>query len=132
MQSIVQKVKPDKCLGLDEIPNRFLKAMRELLIKALQALITAVIKVNHYLKRFKAACTIVFQKLSKLDYADPGAWRPIALLSTLGKVVKTLLAHRLSALTKKEGLLPDSQIGNRTNRFTETVLELLIEQIHTT
>ena len=132
MQSIVQKVKPDKCLGLDEIPNRFLKAMGEPLIKALQALITAVIKVNHYLIRFRAARTIVLQKPSKPDYADPGAWRPIALLSILGKVVETLLAHRLSALAEKEGLLPDSQMGNRTNRSTETALELLVEQIHTT
>ena len=73
MQSIVQKVKPDKCLRLDEILNQFLKAIREPLIKALQALITAVIKVNHYPQKFRAACTIVLQKLSKLDYTDPGA-----------------------------------------------------------
>jgi hypothetical protein len=59
VQYIVQKVKLDKCLKLDEILNWFLKAIRELLTKALQALITAVIKVNYYLKRFKAACTIV-------------------------------------------------------------------------
>jgi hypothetical protein len=58
---------------LDKIPNQFLKAIRELLTKALQALITAVIKVNYYPKRFRAACTIVLQKLSKLDYADLGA-----------------------------------------------------------
>jgi hypothetical protein len=43
------------------------------LTKALQALITTVIKVNYYLKRFRAACTIVLQKLSKLDYANLGA-----------------------------------------------------------
>jgi len=73
VQRIVQKVKLDKCLGLDKIPNRFLKAIREPLIKALQALITAVIKVNYYPKRFRAACTIVLWKLSKPDYADLGA-----------------------------------------------------------
>jgi hypothetical protein len=73
VQSIVQKVKPDKCLKLDEILNQFLKAIRELLIKALQALITAVIKVNYYPQKFRAACTIVLQKLSKLDYTDLGA-----------------------------------------------------------
>jgi hypothetical protein len=52
------------------------------------------------------------------------------LLSTLGKVIKTLLAHRLSTLAEREGLLLDSQIGNCTNRSTETALELLVEQIH--
>ena len=93
VQDIVRRVKPDKCPGSDEIPNRFLQAMGEPLIKALQALITAVFKVNYYPKRFRAARTIVLRKPSKPDYSDPGAWRPIALLSTLGKVIETLVAH---------------------------------------
>ena len=59
VQDIVQRVKLDKCPGSDEIPNRFLQAMGEPLIKALQALITAVFKVNYYPKRFQVACTIV-------------------------------------------------------------------------
>ena len=92
---------------------------------------TAVNKVNYYPKRFRAACTIVLRKPSKPDYSDPGAWRPIALLSTLGKIIETLLAHRLSNLAKQEGLLPNCQIGNRINRSTKTALELLVEQIHT-
>jgi len=62
---------------------------------------------------------------------NPGAWRPIALLSTIGKVIETLAARRLSTLAEQEGLLPDNQMGNRTNRSTETALELLVEQIHT-
>jgi hypothetical protein len=70
VQHIVQKVKLNKCLKLNKILNQFLKAIRELLTKALQALITTVIKVNYYLKRFRAAYTIVLQKLSKLDYAN--------------------------------------------------------------
>jgi len=70
VQNIVQKVKLDKCLRLNEILNQFFKVIKELLIKALQALITTVIKANYYLKRFKAACTIVLQKPSKLDYAN--------------------------------------------------------------
>jgi hypothetical protein len=105
--------------------------MGEPLIKALQALITAVFKVNYYPKRFRAARTIVLRKPSKPDYSDPGAWRQIALLSTLGKVIETLAAHRLSSLAERQGLLPDNQMGNRTNRSTETALELLVEQIYT-
>lgn len=59
-------------------------------------------------------------------------WRPIALLSTLlGKVIETLAARQLSNLAEQEGLLLDSQIGNRTNGSIETALELLVEQIHT-
>jgi len=49
----------------------------------------------------------------------------------IGKVIETLAARRLSTLAEQEGLLPDSQMGNRTNRSTKTALELLVEQIHT-
>jgi hypothetical protein len=48
----------------------------------------------------------------------------------LRKVIKTLLARRLSAFAEREGLLLNSQIGNCTNKSTKTVLELLVEQIH--
>src|SRR6266487_5760242 len=45
--------------------------------------------------------------------------------------MEMLLAHRLSNLAKQEGLLPNCQIRNCTNRSTKTALELLVEQIHT-
>jgi retron-type reverse transcriptase len=52
-------------------------------------------------------------------------------LSTLGKVVETLLACRLSILAEQENLLPDSQMGNRKNRSVETALNLMVDQIYT-
>ena len=124
-------MKPDKCPGADDIPNRFLQAMGEPLIKALQGLAAAVLKASYYPKSLRAARTIVLRKPSKPDYADPGAWRPIALLSTIGKVIETLATRKLSSLAEQAGLLPNSQMGNRKNRSTETALELLVEQIHT-
>jgi hypothetical protein len=94
-------------------------------------LITAVFRVSYYPKSFCAACTIVLRKLSKPDYSDPGAWQLIALLSTLGKIIETLAARWLSALAEQEGLLPDSQMGNRKNCLTKTALKLLVKQVHT-
>jgi hypothetical protein len=42
-----------------------------------------------------------------------------------------LAARRLSDFAEQHRLLPDTQIGNRRNRSTEAVLELLVEQIYT-
>jgi len=42
-----------------------------------------------------------------------------------------LVARQLSTLAKQEGLLLDSQMGNRTNRSIKTALKLLVEQIYT-
>jgi hypothetical protein len=101
------------------------------LVQAMQSLITAVNKVSYYLQRFWTARTIMLWKPQKLDYTDPGAWRPIALLSTIGKLIETLAARRLSALAEQEGLLLDTQIGNQKNRSTDIALDLLTEQIYT-
>jgi hypothetical protein len=88
----LRRAKPDKCLGIDEIPNWFLHAMGELLIQALTTLINQCWAAEYYLKQFQAACTIVLQKPDKPDYTDLGAWRPIALLSTLGKTIESIMA----------------------------------------
>lgn len=131
VRSILQAVKPDKCPGIDEIPNRFLKAMGDPFVKAIQSLITAVIKTSYFPICFRTARTIVLRKPGRPSYADPGAWRPIALLSTIGKIIETIAARRLSALAEQNSLLPDTQMGNRKDRSTDTALDLLLEQIHT-
>ena len=131
VRSILQSVKPDKCPGIDEIPNRLLKAIGEPFIQSMQSLITAVNSTSYFPERFRTARTIVLRKPSKPDYSDPGAWRPIALLSTIGKIIETITARRLSALAEQAGLLPDTQMGNRKNRSTDTALDLLLEQIYT-
>jgi hypothetical protein len=130
IQAALKRTKPDKCPGSDEITNRFLQAMGNPLIQALTALLNQCWKAGYYPKRFRTARTIVLRKPDR-DYSDPGAWRPIALLSTLGKVLESVMACRLSELAEQHQLLPSTQMGNRKNRSTETALELLIEQIHT-
>lgn len=75
--------------------------------------------------------TIVLCKPQKPDYTDLGAWRPIALLSTIGKVIEKVAARWLSGLGEREKLLPGTQMGNRRNRSTDTALDMLTEQIHT-
>ena len=80
---------------------------------------------------FKEADTIVLKKLGKADYTVPKAYRPIALLNTLGKVLEAVLARRLSDIAESNHLLPKEQMGARRNRSTETALELLTKQVHT-
>ena len=131
IQAVLQSIKPNKYPRVDEILNRFLQAIGEPLVKAMQSLITAVIKLSYFLQCFQLAQTIVLQKPQKPNYLDLGAQRPIALLSTIGKLIETLLACRLDALVEQEGLLLDTQMGNWRNRSTDIALDLLLEQIHT-
>jgi hypothetical protein len=59
------------------------------------------------------------------------AYRPIALLNTLEKVLEKIVAYRISALAEEHGLLPTTQMGARPGRSTVTALEMLTEQIKT-
>jgi hypothetical protein len=72
---------------------------------------------------------VVLRKPGKPDYAVPGAYRPISLLNTLGKLLEAVIARRLSYLAEKHGLLPDTQFGRRPGRTTEQALLVLSNTI---
>ena len=73
----------------------------------------------------------MLKKPRKNDYSDPKAYRPIALLDTVGKALEAVIGKKLSDIAEANHLLPDSQIGARRQRSTESALELLVEQVHT-
>lgn len=79
----------------------------------------------------KKANTIVLRKPKKYDYSEPKSYRPIALLSTLGKALETVIAKRLGDCAEDNSLLPPEQMGARRKRSTETALETIVNAIHT-
>ena len=129
--NLLRTRRANRAPGSDSIPNDFLKAMGEPLATAVAAIATACWKMGHYPKQFKHARTVVIRKPGKAAYNIPGAWRPIALLNTIGKLVEALTASRLRDVAEEHSLLPDTQMGARRGRSTETALELLIEQVCT-
>src|SRR5450432_3109989 len=78
----------------------FLKAMGHPMIEAITSLLNACWAAGYYLERFKEARTIVLKKPEKEDYSIPKAWRPIALLSIIGKVIETVIAQRIQRLAE--------------------------------
>ncbi len=58
------------------------------------------------------------------------AWRPISLLSTLGKVLEAVIAERISYAVETFGLLPTNHFGARKQRSAVQALLLLQEQIY--
>jgi hypothetical protein len=70
------------------------------------------------------------RKPNKEDYTISKAYRPIALLNTIGKILELVMARKLSQLVEENDLLFETQIGARKGRSTETALQLLTEQIH--
>ena len=120
-----------KAPGVDNLPAGFLKACGEPLFSILAKIATASFQIGFFPQEFKYAKTIVLQKPEKTPgtYQTPRGYRPIALLSNLGKAIEAVLAIHIIRLAEKHQLLPDKQIGGHTGRFIETAIRLLTAQI---
>ena len=58
-------------------------------------------------------------------------WRPISLLSCVGKIIEALIARRLADEVEAKGLLPEGQMGNRQQQSIELAIEVVTETVHT-
>jgi hypothetical protein len=87
--------------------------------------------MSYHSRCFRETHTIALKKSRKKNYTDVKTYKSIALLNTLDKVLKSVIARRISDLTKTHDLLFVSQMNERKNRSCETILKLLTKQIHT-
>lgn len=78
-------------------------------------------------KQWRHAKIIPLRKPNKEDYTVAKAWRPISLLATLGKILESVVAERISHAVETHGLLPTSHFGARKQRSAEQALLLLQE-----
>jgi hypothetical protein len=77
------------------------------------------------LKRWRHARIIPLKKPGKQDYTSAKAWRLISLLATLGKVLESVVAERISHAVEAHGLFPTNHFGARKQRSAEQALVLL-------
>ncbi|EAQ87806.1 hypothetical protein CHGG_04425 [Chaetomium globosum CBS 148.51] len=117
----IGRASPWKAPGEDLLPMGLLKACGAPLAEVLALLATRCLELGWFPNRFKRAKTVVLPKPVKAPpaYQTPGGYRPIALLPTLGKVIESVVARKVTQAAEVNGLLPDEQMGNRAHRSTE-------------
>ena len=76
------------------------------MLPALNCLFNACVKLGYHPEVFKRANTVVLRKPKKNDYTNLKAYRPIALLDTIGKALELIVARKLIDVTKANHLLP--------------------------
>jgi endonuclease/exonuclease/phosphatase family metal-dependent hydrolase len=79
---------------------------------------------------WKQGTTILIPKPNK-NQSDPKSYRPITLLSALGKVLERIINHRLKTHIETNSLFPPSQAGFRAGRSTQDQLFRLVQDITT-
>ena len=117
---LLNRLKIKSALGIDKIPNIFLKLLGNISYslykegitrednfnKSLLIIINSSWKFSYFPSSFKRAKSICLRKPGKDNYTTPKAYRPIALLNTLGKVIELATSLKLRDLAEENNLLP--------------------------
>ena len=111
---IIREMKCKKSYGEDGITNEIIKCCSPIVENFIAIAFNKCIQEKTYPKCFKTARVIPLHK--KGDKTDPSNYRPISLLSSLGKVFEKLLHKRMVKFCKKENILKHIQYGFREKR----------------
>ncbi|MBW0502316.1 hypothetical protein O181_042031 [Austropuccinia psidii MF-1] len=124
------KLPNKKAAGPDNIPNKLLKIAENTINPYLLAIFNACLKIHHFPHQWKEAITTIIRKSSKDDYTDPNAYRPIALLNTLGKLFEKIFNDRLVYWAKQSNALHQGHVGGRPGRCINDAFTMLSTWIH--
>ena len=113
IQQQLWRIKPFKAPGPDSIPNIVLSKSTDLIVDRLYYIYKAMLERKLLYKPWKASTMVVLRKLGKPCYDRLKAYRPIALLNTMWKVLMAIVANHITFLAEKHQLLPANHFGGR-------------------
>jgi hypothetical protein len=119
-----------KAPGEDGLPGIVWKQVWPVVKHWVMAIFRASLEEGTLPAQWRHAKIIPLKKPEKDDYTLAKTWRPISLLATLGKVLESVVAERISHAVETYGLLPTNHFGARKRRSAEQALLLLQEQIY--
>ncbi|GFX70274.1 RNA-directed DNA polymerase from mobile element jockey [Trichonephila clavipes] len=118
----VQRIKPKKSPGLDQISNRMIKNLPLKFLLFITLLINQLFKNNYFPDSWKTAVVIPILKPDKNPELAQN-YRPISLLSSLSKVYEFVLLRRLNQHCAASNMIIPQQCGFRPK--CSTVHQLL-------
>lgn len=120
--TIRYKFKLRKAPGIDLVIIEMLRNLPKLALRKLADIYNAVIALKHVPSAWKTAEVVMFPKKGKqLHLAS--SYRPISLLSVVGKLFEKLFLKRLEHIVDERKIIPGYQFGFRRKHST-------VEQIH--
>lgn len=129
IKQAARKLDAYKAPGPDGVPNVVLRECIDVLVDHLYFIFRAIFELEIYPQEWKESITVVLRKPGKPSYEEPKAYRPIALLNTLGKLFSSIVADELSYFCETRNLLPPTQFGGRPARTTSDSMLLMTHAI---
>ena len=126
VKRVLEEIDAGKATGPDNISPRVLKYCAEELSAPLANIFAACLEEKRWPSAWKEACVVPAHK--KDSRTDPSHYRPISLLSVVGKVFEKLLAADIEKHLADNNLLSPQQFGFRPGRSTSDLLLLLSQE----
>ena len=127
IKAYLKKCKSSSAPGLDGIRYGVLKQANDKVYEALAQICNACMATGYYPKLWKKAEGIMIPKPGK-DGKMPGNYRPISLLSCMGKLFEKTLAGRIRNFLEKEKFFNKWQNGFRSKRIAMEHVFRLVEE----
>ena len=128
LKECIKSMDSNKAAGDDEITNLFLKNLPDNKLTELLSLINKSWRTSEIPTTWKNALIMPIPKPGK-DLTDPKSYRPISLLSCVGKVAEKMVNTRLTWYLEKQLKYSPTQYGFRPGRSTEDPLVKVDHQI---
>lgn len=125
---IIKQTNKKKAPGPDKITNNHLKNLQKRQLEAITNIANAVLKLRTFPNQWKTAHIVMIPKPDK-PKTNPNSYRPISLLSLLGKVVEKIILRRLQDDIEDKNAIPDIQFGFRHSHSATLQITRLTDQI---
>ena len=125
----IKWLSPFKACSPDRIPNVVLQKCLAQLLDHVVHLFRGVFMLRTYFQGWREFTTAVLRKPGKPNYEVPKAYRLIALLCTIPKVLTAIVAEDIAHLVEKNTLLPDTHFRGRPGRTTTDAIHYLVDKV---
>src|SRR6266481_2171460 len=106
-----------------------LKRSADIILPFLLQIFRAVPALEVYADRWKEIVTCVLRKPGKLRYDVPKAYRPVALVNMMEKLLSSIIVEDITHLVEKHQLLPANHFGGCPGCNMTDSLHLLVDTI---
>ena len=118
----IKKVDNKESFGHDKISYGFLKKMSKWIVGELTEIMNLSLETKCYPESWKVARVKPLFKGEGQDRQAPKAYRPVALLSGMSRIMEALLAKQLDQYQEDNGLIHQGVHGFRKGRGTNTAM----------
>ena len=113
----IRKLNNGKAPGTDRILNEHIKTTSQMFLPLYEIFFNSILDTGHFPEQWSMGCICPIYK-NKGDRADVQNYRPITILSCLGKLFTSILNSRLNDYLEESMILSENQAGFRQQYST--------------